>query len=76
MENGPKLLEQVRRTAWLWHLSRKTENSYVAYIRRFILFHNKRHPKEMGSEEIRDLLTDMAARDRGTWDPQRVSTDQ
>ncbi len=30
----------------------------------------------MGSEEIRDLLTDMAARDRGTWDPQRVSTDQ
>ena len=63
MEKKPKLVEQVRQTARLRHLSRKTENTYVAYIRRFILFHDKRHPAEMGAEEIRAFLTDMAVRE-------------
>lgn len=73
VENKPKLLEQVRRTARLRHLSRKTENSYVAYIRRFILFHNKRHPNEMGVEEIRAFLTDMAVRERVAASTQNVA---
>jgi integron integrase len=73
LENKPKLLEQVRRTAKLRHLSRKTENSYVAYIRRYILFHNKRHPKEMGAGEVRDFLTDLAVRERVAASTQNVA---
>ncbi len=42
------------------HLSQKTERAYVGYIREFILFHHKRHPAEMGVEEIRDYLTYLA----------------
>lgn len=56
----PKLLEQVRQTIRLKHMSRRTEESYTYYIKQFILFHNKRHPKEMGAEEIRSFLTHLA----------------
>ena len=44
----------------LKHFSLKTEKSYIHYIRDFILFHNKRHPKEMGAEEIRMYLSHLA----------------
>jgi integron integrase len=54
----------VRHTARLRHLSRRTEQAYVAWIRRFILFHDKRHPKEMGAPEVVDFLTDLAVRRR------------
>ncbi len=46
-----KLLDQVRDTVRLKHYSYRTEQSYVAWIRRYILFHNKRHPKDMGASE-------------------------
>jgi hypothetical protein len=46
-----KLLDEVRNVARLKHLSRSTEKAYVNYIRRFILFHHKRHPLEMGADE-------------------------
>lgn len=46
------LLEQVRQTCRLKHYSLKTEKAYLTWIRRFIIFHNKRHPKEMGETEI------------------------
>lgn len=52
MEQKPKLLEQVRAVARARHLSHKTEDVYHNFIKRFILFHNKQHPKEMGAEEI------------------------
>ncbi|HEX9928950.1 MAG TPA: phage integrase N-terminal SAM-like domain-containing protein [Pyrinomonadaceae bacterium] len=52
----PKLLDQVRREARLRHLSLKTERAYIYYIRRFILFHNKGHPSEMGADEIPRLF--------------------
>lgn len=52
----PKLLDQVRTVARLRHLSLKTEKAYVQQIKRFILFHNKRHPREMGEDEIRAYL--------------------
>ena len=45
--NKPKLLDQLRETLRLNHYSLKTEKSYINWVRRFILFHNKRHPKEM-----------------------------
>jgi len=56
----PKILEQVRHLMRMRHMSHKTERSYVAYMRDYILFHNKRHPKEMGVEEIRDYLSYLA----------------
>jgi hypothetical protein len=60
----PKLLDQVRNAARLRHLSHKTEDAYVNFIRRFILFHNKRHPAEMGAEEIQDFLTHLAVSEK------------
>ena len=56
----PRLLDQVREVARLKHFSLATEKSYVYYIRDFILFHNKRHPKEMGAPEIRAYLSHLA----------------
>jgi len=62
MEKRPKkkLLDQVRDVIRLKHYSIRTEKAYVSWIRRFILFHNKRHPKEMGSREIEAFLTHLA----------------
>ena len=56
----PKLLDQVRHRARAQHLSLSTEKSYVSWIRRYILFHNKRHPKEMAEAEINAFLTHLA----------------
>ena len=56
----PKLLDQVRNLMRVKHLSRKTERAYVGYIREYILFHGKRHPKDIGVEEIRTYLTHLA----------------
>ncbi len=56
----PKLLDQVRNLMRMRHMSHKTERAYVGYARDYILFHKKRHPREMGSEEIRDYLTYLA----------------
>ncbi|MBI2502300.1 MAG: integron integrase [Candidatus Latescibacteria bacterium] len=55
-----KLLDQVREVIQLKHYSRKTEKSYVGWIKRFILFHGKRHPREMGKAEIEAYLTYLA----------------
>lgn len=55
--NPSRLLDQVREVARLKHFSLATEKSYVYYIRDFILFHNKRHPKDMGAPEIRAYLS-------------------
>ena len=56
----PKLLEEVRRILRFKHYSLRTEEAYVDWIRRFILFHGKRHPREMGAEEVRAFLTHLA----------------
>jgi integron integrase len=60
MQPPKKLLDQVRDAIRLKHYSYRTEQSYVAWIRRFILFHHKRHPKEMGMVEIEAFLTHLA----------------
>jgi len=54
------ILEQVRQTCRLKHYSLKTEKAYLTWIRRFIIFNNKRHPKEMGEKEISKYLTFLA----------------
>lgn len=56
----PKLLDRVRQQIRARHYSRRTEKSYVGWIRRYILFHNKRHPAEMGEAEISQFLTHLA----------------
>ena len=61
METRPKkLLEQVRDVIRLKHYSYRTEQSYVYWIRRYILFHNKQHPRDMGIPEIEAFLTHLA----------------
>ena len=61
MDKAPKkLLEQVRDTLRLKHYSIRTEKSYISWIKRYILFHNKRHPKDMRKHEIEVFLTHLA----------------
>jgi hypothetical protein len=60
MAGKPSLLEQVRQCLRLKHYSIRTERAYVDWIKRFILFHRKRHPSEMGSDEIRHFLSNLA----------------
>jgi len=55
-----KLLDQVRDAPRVKHYSYRTEQAYVAWIRRFILFHDKRHPMEMGGREVERFLTWLA----------------
>ena len=54
------LLNEVRKTIRLRHMSRRTETSYVYYILDYIRFHGKRHPKELGADEIRAYLSHLA----------------
>ena len=58
--NQPRLLDRVRMTIRARHDSRRTEKAYVAWIRRFILFHRKRHPAEMGGAEVTQFLSALA----------------
>jgi hypothetical protein len=57
-----RLLHQVRATLRLRHYSRRTERAYVGWIRRYILFHDKRHPHEMGATEVTAFLPNALAR--------------
>jgi len=61
MDRPPaKLLDRARYRIRLKGYSIRTEQSYVSWIRRFILFHNKRHPQDMGKSEIEAFLTHLA----------------
>jgi integron integrase len=56
----PRLLDLVRTALQTRHYSRKTEKTYVGWIRRFILFHDKRHPRDMGATEVTQYLSSLA----------------
>jgi len=56
----PRLLEQVRAEIRARHYSRRTEDAYVHWIRRFIVFHGRRHPRELGAPEISAFVTWLA----------------
>ena len=58
----PKLLDQVRDAIRTRHYSLRTEETYLHWIKRFILFHGKRHPREMGAPEVEKFLSDLAVR--------------
>ena len=56
----PKLLDQLRTFMRARRYSLRTEEAYLDWIRRFILFHGKRHPRDLGEREITEFLTDLA----------------
>jgi site-specific recombinase XerD len=58
--SSPKLLDRVRWHLRVKHYSIRTEQAYLDWIRRYILFHHKRHPNEMGEREITEFLTHLA----------------
>jgi integron integrase len=60
----PKLLDRVRIAIRTRHYSLRTEEAYVGWIRRYIFFHNKKHPLEMGEPEINTFLSQLAVKDR------------
>ena len=60
----PRLLDRVREAIRARHYSRRTEKAYVHWIRRFIFFHDKRHPADMGAVEVSAFLTSLAVRDK------------
>jgi integron integrase len=60
----PRLLDRVRESLRARHYSRRTEHAYVAWIRRYIFFHGKRHPAEMGAPEITRFLTWLAVHEK------------
>lgn len=60
-QQSPRLLDRMRAEIRLRHYSIRTEEAYVGWARRFILFHGKRHPGEMGAGEVRDFLSYMAS---------------
>ena len=65
MENTPSdqpytLLDQVRNKLRVKHYAIRTEEQYLHWIERYILFHGKRHPKDMGAAQIEAFLTNLA----------------
>ena len=56
----PRLLDQVRQAIRTRHYSARTEKAYVYWIKRYIFFHNKRHPAEMAEAEIGEFLSSLA----------------
>ena len=62
MSGGSRLLDQVRDVIRIKHYSIRTEQAYLQWIRRYILFHGKRHPSELGSEHLSTFLSHLAVR--------------
>jgi len=56
----PHLLDQVREAIRTRHYSYRTEEAYVGWVKRFIFFHGKRHPAEMGAAEVSQFLSSLA----------------
>ncbi|HSC27906.1 MAG TPA: phage integrase N-terminal SAM-like domain-containing protein [Vicinamibacterales bacterium] len=59
----PRLLDQVRAAIRVRRYSRRTEKAYVGWIRRFVVFHGKRHPRELGEREVTAFVSSLASRD-------------
>ena len=56
----PRLLEQMRVVIRARHYSLRTEETYLGWVKRFILFHGKRHPRDMGAQEVQQFLSHLA----------------
>ncbi len=55
-----RLLDQLKQVIRKKHYSYKTEEAYVSWAKRYILFHNKKHPADMGEKEISEFVSDLA----------------
>jgi integron integrase len=64
MSSKPRFLDQVRNAIRVRHMSIRTEEAYVGWIRRFIVFHGKKHPSMMGVDEVNAYLTHLAVNDK------------
>jgi len=64
MSDPPRLLDRVREAVRTRHYSRRTEEAYVGWIRRYILHHGKTHPAAMGADEVNAFLTHLAVQER------------
>jgi len=60
MNSSPKLLDIVRNKLRVKHYSIRTEQTYVDWIKRYIFFHDKRHPKDLGAQDVEAFLTHLA----------------
>ena len=60
--SSPRLLDQVRDRLRVKHYSMRTEETYLQWIRRFIYFHDKKHPRDMGASQVEAFLSDLATR--------------
>ncbi len=60
MTHKPKLLDQFRYLIQTKHYSLRTENTYVNWVKRFILFHNKKHPATLDENAVNKFLTHLA----------------
>ena len=60
-QDSPKLLDRMRAEIRLRHYSIRTEEAYADWARRYILFHGKRHPQDLGAEAVRDFLSHLAS---------------
>ena len=69
----PKLLDQVAAKIRLKHYSPKTELAYVYWIKRYILFHGKRHPKEMGATEVETFLSSLVSENNVSANTQNLA---
>lgn len=59
----PRLLDRVREAIQVRHLARNTERAYVHWVKRFIHFHGRRHPRDMAEADVQAFLTSLAVRD-------------
>lgn len=59
---APRLFDEITRVLRVKRYALRTEQAYTAWIRRFILFHGKRHPRDMGGAEVEAFLSDLAVR--------------
>lgn len=69
----PRLFDEIRTVARMRHLSLRTEQAYLQWIRRYILFHKKKHPREMGESEIRAFISHLAVERSITASTQTVA---
>ena len=60
----PKLFDQLQEALRARHYSRRTEQAYCSWVKRFIFFHNVRHPKDMAEPEIKAFLIHLAAKEK------------
>ena len=74
MESRPRmLLDVVRETIRLKHYSYRTEVSYINWIKRYLDFHDRRHPREMGGAEIEAFLSYLAVEQHVAASTQRIA---